>query len=85
VTPTEKLQDRFTDHLILGFRDGRCVASAWKRQGHGAERENARTVAEWARKGLDIQTLHKDDPRAKAAHDQMYEDARAAFPAPVSA
>ena len=72
------IRDQLSDFLILGFRNGRCVASAWKEQGRGAERENARTVARWVRDGLDVQMLHKDDPTAKAAHEQMFEDARKA-------
>lgn len=67
-----------TDYMIFGLRDGRCVACAWKQAGNGADRENARTVAEWVRKGRDIVTLHRDEPEAKRLFDQMYDDAEAA-------
>ena len=46
---------------FIGLRDGRCVAMAVKLKD---ARENARTVAEWTRNGLDVLTvLHTEcDP-----------------------
>jgi hypothetical protein len=51
----------FTDHLYVGLRNGQCVAIAWKQEGKGADRWNARCVSEWVGKGLDVQTVHRDD------------------------
>jgi len=65
-----------TDIKIFGLQNGRCVASAWKAEGKGADKFNRQTVTEWAKRGYDIVTLHKDDPAAKAYSDQMWQDAK---------
>ena len=68
----------FTDYLYFGLRDGRCVASGWKQSGTGADRFNAKMVSGWIKRGLDVVTLHRDDPAAKVHFDQMWDDANAA-------
>lgn len=65
-----------TDLIYLGFRNGRCVASAWKQGGCGSDEFNTQTVSGWNRNGIGVRTLHKDDPAAKAAFDQMWQDAK---------
>ncbi len=64
-----------TDFWIFGLRDGKCVASACKLAGQDGEKFNRQTVTKWAKQNYDIITLHKDDPTAKAYHDQMWKDA----------
>lgn len=67
-----------TDILILAFKDNVCVGSAWKQTGKDGERFNRQTVNEWMKRGWDVRMLRRDDPAAKAAHDQMWENAAAA-------
>lgn len=62
----------FTDYLYFGMRDGECRASGWKMVGKGAERRNAKMVADWIKRGMDVVTLHKDAPETRRLFDQMY-------------
>jgi hypothetical protein len=64
----------FTETRVFGLRNGVAVASGWKLSGKGADRENRQMVTEWVRKGLDIITLHKDDPLCAFHHQQMFAD-----------
>ena len=67
-----------TDYLYFGLHEGRCVASGWKQSGKGADRLNAKIISEWIKRGMDVVTLHRDDPAAKIHFDQMWDDANAA-------
>lgn len=64
-----------TDFFYFGLSNGRCVASAWKQEGNGAEKCNAETVSNWVKRGMDVVTLHREEPEAKRLFDQMWDDA----------
>jgi len=74
VTTLADIRSTFTDYLYVGLRDGRCFAMAWKMTDAA---ENARTVREWVKRGLDVQTLHKD--QCRPYWEQMRGDAKEAL------
>jgi hypothetical protein len=67
----------FTDDMIFALSDGICVGVAWKIGGRNADTENRRTKTEWAKRGFDVLTLHKDHPDAVAYFNQLATHTRA--------
>jgi hypothetical protein len=60
-----------TDYLLIGLRDGRCVAIAWKQEGKGSSRFNRETALRWLKWGLDILTVHKSHPDVDRYYDEL--------------